>query len=80
MCIRDRLVNNITMSDITGTLKGFGRIDGPDKSTVQNVTFKNINVTLKSPAVVTKNVKNLIFDNVMINGTAYTGDQQTAGN
>jgi hypothetical protein len=30
--------------------------------------------------VVTKNVKNLKFDNVMINGTAYTGDAQTAGN
>jgi alpha-L-rhamnosidase len=75
-----QLVNNITMSDITGTLKGFGRIDGPEKSTVQNITFKNINITVKSPDVVTKNVKNLKFDNVMINGTAYTGDAQTAGN
>jgi len=61
-------------------LKKFGQIDGPEKSTVQNVTFKNINITLKSPAVIAKNVKNLSFVNVTINGVAYVGEQQTPAN
>jgi hypothetical protein len=74
-----QFVSNITISDVTGSLRAFGRITGPDKSTIQNVTFKNINVTLKAPTVVTKNVKNLKFDNVKINGAAYTGDAQTDG-
>jgi polygalacturonase len=74
-----QLVTNITMSNITGTLQGFGRIDGPDKSTVQDITFKNINVTLKDPRVVIDNVKDLTLSNVKINGTAYTGNTGIAG-
>jgi hypothetical protein len=61
-------------------LKGFGGIDGPERSTVQHVTFKNINITLKSPAVVAKNVKDLKFEDVTINGVVYAGEQQTTGN
>jgi len=75
-----QVATGITLSDITGTLKKFGQIDGPEKSTVQNVTFKNINITLKSPAVIAKNVKNLSFVNVTINGVAYVGEQQTPAN
>jgi len=68
-----QLATGITLSDITGKLNSFGEIDGPKNSTVQNVTFKNINITLKKAAVIAKNVKDLQFDNVMINGRAYTG-------
>jgi len=53
-------------------------VDGTKKSTVENLTFKNINITLKNPAVVTRNVKNLKFTNVKINGVAYTGEQPTS--
>jgi polygalacturonase len=73
-----QLVTNVTIKNITGTLHDFGRVDGPEKSTVANLVFKNINITLKNPAVVTRNVKNLKFTNVKINGVAYTGDQGTA--
>jgi alpha-L-rhamnosidase len=72
-------VTNVTLANITGTLHDFGRVDGPAKSTVKNLAFKNINITLKNPAVVTRNVKNLKFANVKINGVAYTGEQPTAG-
>ena len=72
-------VSHVTMKNITGTLHDFGRVDGPEKSTVANLVFKNINITLKNPAVVIRNVKNLKFTNVKINGVAYTGDQGTAG-
>jgi polygalacturonase len=72
-------VTNVTLANITGTLHDFGRMDGPAKSTVENLTFKNINIALKNPAVVTRNVKNLKFTNVKINGVAYTGEQRTPG-
>jgi alpha-L-rhamnosidase len=72
-------VTNVTLENITGTLHDFGKVDGPAKSTVENLTFKNINIALKNPAVVTRNVKNLKLTKVKINGVAYTGEQQTAG-
>ncbi len=72
-------MTNVTLENITGTLHDFGKVDGPKKSTVENLTFKNINITLKNPAVVTRNVKNLKFTKVKINGVAYTGEPQTAG-
>ncbi len=71
-------VTNVTLANITGTLHDFGRVDGPAKSTVSNLAFKNINITLKNPAVVIRNVQNLKFTNVKINGVAYTGDPGTA--
>jgi alpha-L-rhamnosidase len=72
----DQVATNVTLENITGTLRGFGVVNGPAKSTVANLTFKNINVTLKNPAVTVRNVKDLKFDNVKINGAFYTGDQQ----
>jgi len=72
-------VTNVTLENITGTLHDFGRVDGPEKSTVANLAFKNINIALQNPAVVTRNVKNLKLTSVKINGAAYTGDQGTAG-
>jgi polygalacturonase len=64
--------SNITLSNITGTLKNFGLINGPAKSTVEDITFRNITLTLKSPAVITKNVRRLKFENVTINGKQVT--------
>ena len=75
----EHLVTNVMMSGITGTLQGFGQVDGPAKSTVANLTFKNINVTLQNPEVMIKNVKNLKFSNVKINGVGYPNAQQTSG-
>jgi alpha-L-rhamnosidase len=66
-------VTGVTMSGITGNLKNFGQIDGPAKSTVRNITFKDIEVTLKNPVVIAKNVKGLKFENVRINGAVYPG-------
>jgi len=70
-------VSNVTLANITGTLHDFGRVDGPSKSTVANLTFKNINIALTNPAVVTRSVKNLKFTKVKINGVAYVGDTET---
>jgi len=72
-------VDHVTLANITGTLNSFGRISGPPKSTVQNVTLENIDIKLSQPAVVIKQVKNLKLDNVKINGVPYTGEPETAG-
>jgi hypothetical protein len=69
----------VTLEKITGTLHDFGKVDGPKKSAVENLTFKNINIALTNPAVVTRNVKNLKFTKVKINGVAYTVEQRKAG-
>jgi len=76
----DQLVDRVTLANITGTLNSFGRIGGPPKSTVQNVTLQNIDIKLSQPAVVIKQVKNLKLDNVKINGVPYTGEPETARN
>jgi alpha-L-rhamnosidase len=75
----NQIATNITLENISGTAHEFGVVDGPAKSTVDNLNFKNINVTLKNPAVTVRNVKDLKFDGVIINGVAYTGDQPAAG-
>jgi polygalacturonase len=74
-----QLATNINMENITGTLRDFGAVDGPEKSTVANLTFKNLNLKLSNPAVLVKNVKGLKFDNVKINGVAYPGEPEAAG-
>jgi polygalacturonase len=43
----NQIATNITLENITGTLREFGVVNGPAKSTVANLTFKNINVTLQ---------------------------------
>jgi alpha-L-rhamnosidase len=72
-------VTNVTLANITGTLHDFGKVDGTKKSTVANITFKNINIALTNPDVAVKKVKNLKFTQVKINGQAYTGEQPMAG-
>ena len=71
-------VNRVTLANITGSLNSFGRISGPPKSTVQNVTLENIDVQLTQPAVVIKQVQNLRLENVKINGLPSTGVPDTA--
>ena len=73
-----QLATNVTLANITGTLHDFGRVDVPANSTVVNLVFKNINITLKNPEVVIKNTKDLKLSDVKINGVAYVGDKSTA--
>jgi alpha-L-rhamnosidase len=68
-----QIATNITLENITGTLRDFGTVNGPEKSTVANLVFRNINVKLNNPAVTVRNAKGVTYDGVMINGAAYTG-------
>jgi len=68
-------VDHVTLENISGTLNDFGRIEGPVKCTVQNITFENIDIKVSDPKAVIRQVKNLKLTNVKFNGVAFTGDQ-----
>jgi alpha-L-rhamnosidase len=64
-------VENITISDVTGTVADFGEINGPPKSTVRNITIQN--VKLRCPDAGTSptaglRAENLKLKNVRVNG------------
>ena len=61
-------VENITISNITGSTSSFGKIAGPPGSILRNITLENINLKVRSPAVTFKNVEALQVKNVIVNG------------
>ena len=65
-------VENVSISNVTGTTTSFGHIEGPAKSVIRNVTLENIDVKLKKTEVVIRNVEHLKINNVTINGQALT--------
>ncbi len=73
-----QLVENVTVSNITGKASGFGVIAGPEKSVVRNITLENIDLQLKNPEVKIKNVEGLKVSNVKINGAPFTPEKGTA--
>ena len=66
-----QLVENITISNVTGTVAAFGEINGPPKSTVRNITIQNVKLrgsgSGKPPPVVLR-ASNLKLTNVSVNG------------
>ena len=52
----------------TGTAATFGRIAGPPKSTIRNITLKDLDLTLASETVVIEQVEGLKIENAKING------------
>jgi len=65
-------VENVTISNVTGSTTSFGKIVGPAKSVVRNITLENIDLQLKKPEVTIKNVEGLKISNVKINGQPFT--------
>jgi polygalacturonase len=66
-----QLVENVTITNITGSTTSFGKIAGPAKSVIRGITMKNIDVKLNNPKVTIKGVDGLVMDNVKINGVLY---------
>ena len=64
-------VNNVTISNVTGSLSGFGAIAATAKSTIANITLENIDIRATNTAVTIKNVTGLKVDNMKINGAPY---------
>ncbi len=71
-----QIVENVTVSNVTGSAASFGRIAGPPKSVIRNITLENIDLQLTKPEVVIKNVENLKLDNVKINGHPLTAPDE----
>ena len=71
-------VENVSISNVTGSTTSFGRIDGPAKSIVRGITLENIDLQLKNPAVTIKNVQGLKVNNVKFNGRPFAAPGQPA--
>jgi polygalacturonase len=69
-------VENVTISNVTGSTTSFGKIVGPDKSVVRDITLENIDLQLKKPEMTIKNVEGLKVNNVKINGHPFTMPDQ----
>jgi alpha-L-rhamnosidase len=65
-----QLVENVSIVNVTGTTTAFGKIDGPAKAVVRDLTLKDIDLKVSKPDAVIKNVQGLKVDNVLLNGTA----------
>ena len=63
-----QLVENVTISNISGSASEFGRISGPPNSILRNITLENIDLKAKNPAVLIKKVEGLQLKNVKVNG------------
>jgi len=66
-----QLVENISITRITGATGSFGKIAGPPKSVLRNITLEDIDITLKKTEVTIQNVEELKVHNVKINGVPY---------
>jgi alpha-L-rhamnosidase len=69
----DQLVENVSISNVTGSTTGFGRIEGPAHSVVRDITLENIDLKVSKPGAIIKNVQGLKLENVKLNGLALTG-------
>jgi alpha-L-rhamnosidase len=61
-----QLATNITLENITGAMREFGVVDGPKKSTVVGLTFKDITLALTNSDLALRGVKSLKMENVNI--------------
>ena len=66
------LVRNIKLSNIKGTGGSIGKVAGNPGTTFEDITIKNVNVTLKNADYDVSKFKTAILENVVINGTAVT--------
>ena len=71
-----QLVENITVSNISGSVSAFGTIAGPGKSVLRNITLENIDIKVKNPKVIIQDVTGLKVTNVKINGVPYVPAQK----
>ncbi len=67
-----QVVDGLTISRIQGRSSTFGRIAGPGKATIRNVTFEDVNLTLDDPSVVIRGVENLNLRKLVLNNREIT--------
>lgn len=68
-----RTVNDITLRNISGVYRAFGRLRGNPGDVLRNITFENFHVGLKEPELELGTVENLVMRNVVVNGRNVSG-------
>lgn len=64
-------VRKITLSNVRGRYGAFGSIEGnPGQTEISDITLENIDVQFKSAHLNTRDVRDIRFDNVKVNGAA----------
>jgi alpha-L-rhamnosidase len=63
-----RMVNNITLRNISGEYRAFGRITGNPGDVLRDITLENVRVELKEPKLELGVVENLVLRHVLVNG------------
>lgn len=65
-------VRNITVSNISGRIGGLGELNGnPGQTTISDILMKDIQVNVRKTGFITRNVSNLRFENVLVNGASF---------
>lgn len=67
-----QVVDTLTLRNLRGSFSSFGRIAGPAKATIRNVTLQDLELTLQDPKALIRDVDNLVMDRVAINGRTLT--------
>jgi len=81
-----QIVENISLSNVNGSAREFGRISGPEKSVLRKIILENVDLTMKNPEVTVdldgksapakgseiRKVEELTLNNVRINGIPLT--------
>ena len=65
-------IENITVENVSGKASEFGRIAGPPKCTIRNISLRNLDLTLKKAEVPIEKVEGLTIQNFRINGKAFS--------
>ena len=66
-------VRNITVSGIKGTIKYLGKIEGHATATISGIILEDVDVEARKAELrIRGNVKNVVTDNVKVNGSRFT--------
>jgi alpha-L-rhamnosidase len=61
------VIENVVVSDITGTYGSFGKIAGADNSEVRNITLRNMTLKLEKPELNSRHTSDVTVENVIVN-------------
>jgi hypothetical protein len=65
-------VSNITIRNVTGEFHTLGTLRGNPGDTLKDITLENVDLKLTETDFSPGDVKNLVFKNVKVNGTAFS--------
>jgi polygalacturonase len=73
-----RMVNNVTLRNITGVYGSFGTLRGNPDDTLRDITLENVNVTFDNERFAPGPIENFVLKNVVVNKRPYALPAATA--